>query len=111
MPKSGVTPGRAWLQVAGLDLSPRRFQAAAVSDGPDGQWAGGTFERSQARDRARLKEHFAKLAKDCLYQHDTPPTNIVGGYKFPNAPVIDLAPTTPAGATSIATKKPTPVRS
>jgi hypothetical protein len=36
-----------------------------------------------------------------LIQHDTPPVNIVGGYKFPNAPAIDLSdrPDEPVGGT------------
>jgi hypothetical protein len=58
-----------------------------------------------------LKAHFAKLAKNCLYQRDTPPTNGVGGYKSPDAPTaaelgltkstdtpaVDLDPTKSAG--------------
>jgi hypothetical protein len=32
----------------------------------------------------------------CLIKHHHPPVNIVGGYKFPGAPVIDLSPTAPA---------------
>jgi len=36
----------------------------------------------------RLKDHFAELAKDCLFQRDTPPANLVGGYKFPGAPTV-----------------------
>lgn len=94
-------PGRPWHRVAGPSLSPRTFAAAVVSDvipdGPDGQWVGGSFERIEAENRKRLKEHLAKLAKDCLYQRDTPPTNLLGGYKFPGAPTaadLDLAKST-----------------
>jgi hypothetical protein len=47
------------------------------------------------RDRDRLREHFRKLGTQCLFQRDTPPVNIVGGYKFPGAPKIDLRPTAP----------------
>jgi hypothetical protein len=82
--------GRGWRQVAGPELSPTAFRLAVVPDGPDCQWADGQYERIEARNRALLKEHFAKLAKDCQRQRDTPPTNIVGGYRFPGAPIIDL---------------------
>ena len=94
-------PGRPWHRVAGPSLSPRTFAAAVVSDvipdGPDGQWVGGSFERIEAENRKRLKEHLAKLAKDCLYQRDTPPTNLLGGYTCPGAPTaadLDLAKST-----------------
>ena len=94
-------PGRPWHRVAGPSSALRTFAAAVVSDvipdGPDGQWVGGSFERIEAENRKRLKEHLAKLAKDCLYQRDTPPTNLLGGYKFPGAPTaadLDLAKST-----------------
>ena len=41
------------------------------------------MERIEAENRRALKAHFAKLAKNCLYQRNTPPTNVLGGYKFP----------------------------
>ena len=72
--------------MAGPDLGPRSFSAAVIPDGPNCQWRGGEFERIEAENRARLKKHFANLAKNCLYQRDTPPTNLLGGYKFPGAP-------------------------
>jgi hypothetical protein len=33
-----------------------------------------------------LKTRFAKLANQCLIQPHHPPVNIVGGYRFPDAP-------------------------
>jgi hypothetical protein len=38
----------------------------------------------------KAKRRAARLA---LIKRKTPPINIVGGYKFPNAPMIDLGPT------------------
>jgi hypothetical protein len=47
------------------------------------------------RDRQRLRDHFAKLGERCSFQRDTPPLNVVGGYKFPDAPIVDLCPSAP----------------
>jgi hypothetical protein len=77
--------GRPWRIVAGPN-SGWNFSAAVVPDGPGGQWQGGEFERIETKSRGALKAVFAKLAKDCRYQRDTPPTNLLGGYKFPGAP-------------------------
>ena len=70
---------------AGPDLGPN-FPAVVVPDGPDCQWAGGEFERIEIKSRAALKAYFAEQAKNCLYQRSTPPTNLIGGFKFPSAP-------------------------
>jgi hypothetical protein len=79
-------------QAAGPSLTPNQFHCAAVSDGSDGQWKGGDFERVEAKNRAALKKHFAELARQCLIQPHHPPVNVLGGYRFPDAPTIDLSP-------------------
>ena len=38
--------------------------------------------------------------RKALIQQDTPPVNILGGYKFPNAPKIDLSPALKAAPSS-----------
>jgi hypothetical protein len=38
------------------------------------------------------------VAKPTLIKRDTPPVNIIGGYKFPGAPKIRLSPPAPSGA-------------
>jgi len=50
----GSDPGRPWRRVVGSDLTPTSFRFAIVSDGPNGQWAGGSFERAEAENRKRL---------------------------------------------------------
>jgi hypothetical protein len=55
---------------------------------PKARLAGGV----KAKNRAVLKAQFAKLANKCLIQPHHPPVNIVGGYRFPDAPAIDLSP-------------------
>jgi hypothetical protein len=49
-----------WRQVAGPDLNQRSFGAAVVPDGPSG-WEGGEYERIEAKNRALLVAHFARL--------------------------------------------------
>jgi hypothetical protein len=70
----------------------KNARTAIVPDGPDCAWEGGEYRRLQARDRARLREHFRKLADQCLIQPHHSPVNILGGYRFPNAPAVDLSP-------------------
>jgi hypothetical protein len=78
--------------VAGPELSPSAFHCATVPDGPDCQWKGGEYERIEARNRALLRDHFRKQAARCLIQPHHPPVNVLGGYRFPGAPVVDLTP-------------------
>jgi hypothetical protein len=111
--KSGVSnrqkPGE-WRTIAGPDLGPN-FPAAVVPDGPNCQWAGGEFERIEIKSRAALKAHFAELAKKCLYQRDTPPTNLIGGYKFPDAPTAsEVGLTRSTIADAVVTVDPVPAR-
>jgi hypothetical protein len=87
--KSPLKPDRAWRIVAG-ELTPAQLHCATVPDGPNGCWEGGEFERLEAKNMAALRKHFAKQAEKCLLQPHHPPVNIVGGYKFPGAPAIDL---------------------
>jgi|SRR6516225_3144491 hypothetical protein len=92
--KTPIKPGiktshegdRPWRIVAGPELTPSQLRAATVPDGPNCRWADGKYQRIEANNRALLREHFrAGLIKDT-------PVNILGGYRFPNAPVIDLSP-------------------
>ena len=78
--KSGVKTVHSgvdrWRQGAGPKLTENQFHCATVPDGPDCQWRDGAYERIEAKNRAALKAHFAKLAKDCLIQPHHPPINI-----------------------------------
>jgi hypothetical protein len=95
-PVLSATSALGWRQIAGPLLTPDQLRAATVPDGPNGQWKGGEFERIEVKNRAMLKAHFAKQAKECLIQPHHPPVNIVGGYRFPAAPAVDLSPVKPA---------------
>jgi hypothetical protein len=81
--KSGLKPDRAWRIIAGPELSPTSFRFATLplDDPADrvsrvnrGYWK---EARRTAEERGGIKRHH-------------PPVNILGGYKFPDAPAIDL---------------------
>ncbi len=75
--------------LAGPEPTTSQFHCATVSDGPDCQ--GGEYERIETRNKSALRKHFAQ--HDCLIQPHHPPVNILGGYRFPDAPDIDAAAT------------------
>ena len=100
--KQPLKPDRAWRIVAGPELTPNQLHCATVPDGPNCRWEGGEYERIEKRNKAMLRAHFSDKAAECLIQPHHPPVNVVGGYKFPGAPVVDLtapvksAPMSPA---------------
>jgi hypothetical protein len=90
--KSGVAGDRPWRMVAGPELTPTQLHCATVPDGPDCRWEGGSWQHIEARNKAMLRAHFREKAAECLIQPHHPPVNVLGGYKFPDAPVVDLTP-------------------
>jgi hypothetical protein len=107
--KSPVADGRGWRIVAGPPLTTSQLHCATVQDGPnlgpDGlpTWEGGSWQHIEARNKAMLRAHFREKAAECLIQPHHLPVNVLGGYKFPDAPVVDLGvPTAPEA------RKPTP---
>jgi hypothetical protein len=67
--KQPLKPDRtlAWRVVAaGRPITANQYHCAIVPDGPDCGWEGGEFERVEARNKARLREHFRKQAAKCL---------------------------------------------
>ncbi len=93
--------GRAWHLVAGPKPTDSQFHCATVPDGPDCQWEGGEYRRIESRNRARLQKHFAEQAAKCLIQPHHPPINILGGYRFPDAPDIGTAGAAAAGTMTL----------
>ncbi len=53
-------------------------------------WSG--ISASRRGIKVLLRDHFRRQAAKCLIHPYHPPLNILGGYRFPGAPVIDLAP-------------------
>jgi hypothetical protein len=86
--KEPLTPQRPWRIVAGPELSPSAFRCAVL----------GGEEAVEAINRTNLK-HWrvanAKAEKKTLIERYHPPVNVLGGYKYPGAPVVDL-PSKPA---------------
>jgi hypothetical protein len=84
---------RAWRSVAAPELTADQLRGATVPDGPNGRWESGGYQRVETRNKMRLRKHFAEQAADCLIQPHHPPVNALGGYRFPEAPAIDVRPT------------------
>jgi hypothetical protein len=77
--KADIQP---WRIVAGPEPSPSSFHCAVV----------GATEAAINRTNARhWREHNAKAEERCSIKHHHPPVNVVGGYRFPGAPSIDLS--------------------
>jgi len=79
-PDFGDRGSASWRVVAGPEL--------------DLRWATVGSERiieADKRARAKLKDE-AGADAHCLIKRHDPPVNVVGGYKFPNAPAVDLTP-------------------
>jgi hypothetical protein len=96
--KSGVADNRPWRIVGGPELTASQLHCATVPDGPDCEWKGGEYQRIEARNRALLRELFRKQAADRLIQPHHPPVNVLDGYRFPDAPIINLSPVATAPA-------------
>lgn len=82
--KSPIKPDRAWRIVAG-EISPSALHCAVVG-------AGEAVEASNRTNARHWREANARAEATCLIKRDDSPVNIVGGYKFPGAPAIDLNP-------------------
>lgn len=55
-PKSASESTRGWRMMAGPELSPTTLHAASLPDGPKGEWAGGQYQGTEARNQAMLEE-------------------------------------------------------
>jgi hypothetical protein len=90
--KSSVANDRPWRIVAG-QISHSALHCATV----------GAAEAVEAINRTNARhwrEYNAKAEQRCSIKRHDPPVNIVGGYRFPDAPVIELSPEKSAPATS-----------
>jgi hypothetical protein len=96
--KRPLIPGRPWRIIAGPELSLRSFQAATIP------LDSATASRIDRVNRG----YWAESAKTALIQPHHPPINVLGGYRFPDAPQIDLRlaePKEPAKALSTLTAR------
>jgi hypothetical protein len=76
---SPLKTDREWRQVAGPEQSERQLRLATAD--------ANAVERS---NRTTNRHHWHTAGTAALIQRDAMPVNIVGGYKFPNAPQIEL---------------------
>ena len=77
--KPPLKPDRAWRRIAGPKLSPSQLHCALVG-------AKEAVTEARQKNRPYWRKHSAKA----LIQRHYPPVNVLGGYKFPNAPNAKL---------------------
>jgi hypothetical protein len=87
--KIGTFGGRPFAQVAGPQLTPTAFRLATLPLDPD---LAARIERTHAPALEARKRAKRAAARAVLIKRHTPPANVLGGYKFPGAPVVDLSP-------------------
>ena len=76
--KSALKSNRAWRQIAGPKLTTSQLKCALV---------GANEAVAEAHQR---KPHWRKPFPKALIQPHHPPVNVLGGYKFPDAPDVKL---------------------
>jgi hypothetical protein len=84
--KIGLKRGRPFRQIAGPELSPTALRLASLPLDPE---LTARLDRDRARKRASVD------GRDPMVSAAGVPVNVLGGYKFPGAPVVDLSPTDP----------------
>jgi hypothetical protein len=90
--KIGQKVGRPFRIVAGPDLSPTSFRLAILPLDPE---LAARLDRAHAsyfEAHAKAKRAAERRA---VIKPRHPPVNALGGYRFPNAPRIDLSPIAP----------------
>jgi hypothetical protein len=83
--KTGTKSGRAWCKVAGPDLPEINLQT------PDAGLVARQKKRHATSEAAWRKAAWHAKRRALIKRHH-PPVNIGGGYKFPDAPAVDLSP-------------------
>ena len=91
-PKTALKANRAWRVITGPEVSEINLRIPLDA---------GLAER-QVKQGTAVDEHLRKAARKAVFKRTTPPVNIGGGYKFPNAPIIDLSPEVEAAASATA---------
>jgi hypothetical protein len=82
--KIGLEDGRPFRKIAGPELSPTALRLASLPLDPE---LAARLKRDHGRKRAFVDE------RDPTVSAAGVPVNVLGGYKFPGAPVVDLSPT------------------
>jgi hypothetical protein len=87
LPENG---GGTWVRIAGPIFSESSFRAATL---PLDSETAAYYARSR---KTAIAERDRQPVSAPLIGPRDPPANLVGGYRFPNAPEIDLSPIGPA---------------
>jgi hypothetical protein len=87
--KSGSEGGRAFRQVAGPRLSSTAFRLATIPLNPE---LAARIARANAGFGDWLRKSKRAAIRRAQIKRHHPPMNVLGGYRFPNAPAIDLGP-------------------
>jgi hypothetical protein len=90
--KIGTKSGRAYCKVAGPDLTETSFRLATLPLDPE---LVSRLDRAHAGFVESRKKAKRAAARKALIKRHHPPVNIVGGYKFSDAPAVDLSPIEP----------------
>jgi hypothetical protein len=90
--KSGSEGGRAFRQVAGPELGATSLRLASLPLDPDFAARIARANAHEVEARAKAKRKAERVA---IVKRRYPLVNVLGGYRFPNAPVIDLSPIDP----------------
>jgi hypothetical protein len=87
--KTRSKSGRGFVQIAGPELSPTAFRLATLPLDPELAARLERAHRPYVEHRRRAKRQAARKAQ--IKRHH-PPVNLLGGYRFPDAPELDLSP-------------------
>ena len=87
--KTRSKSGRGFVQIAGPELSPTAFRLATLPLDPELAARLERAHRDYFEYRRRAKRQAARKAQ--IKRHH-PPVNLLGGYRFPDAPQLDLSP-------------------
>jgi hypothetical protein len=91
--KIGQKADRPFRQVAGPELSPTALRLAALPLDPE---LAARLKRVNDISEDLKRRRQASARKAIIKRHH-PPVNVLGGYAFPRAPVIDLSPISDPG--------------
>ena len=88
--KTGQKSGRALRKVAGPDLAEINLQIPLDVE------LVARLKKLHAASEAAWRKAAWHAKRRALIKRHTPPINVIGGYRFPGAPAVDLSPIEPA---------------
>jgi hypothetical protein len=83
--KNGAKSDRGWRHVAGPEVPEINYRIP--------------LEAPASKVNKAFADYWRQAESRALIQHHTPPLNVIGGFKFPGAPAIDLSDRPDEGGT------------